>query len=245
MTTAFLNTGHIRSGLKLDSRTKFLILVWGVVLSAFSPGRDYEIILCASVLVLAALSGLFSHSIKTAVFYGAILLVQPLMAEYTNGVITIVSSSFFMLVQKLVPTMVLGGVLILTTRVSEFMFAMAWFRLPGKLAIAFAVMLRYFPGVKQDFSAIKDAMRMRGLFLSLAGFLRSPLMTLECLYVPVMLSASRLADELSAASVARGIENPAKRTCFSINGFGLFDALCILLFCGLTVLVFVIGGGES
>ena len=38
-------------------------------------------------------------------------------------------------------------------------------------------------------------------------------MTVECIYVPLMMTASKAADELSIASVTRGIENPQPRTC--------------------------------
>lgn len=56
---------------------------------------------------------------------------------------------------------------------------------------------------------------MRGISLGPSGFLRHPALTAECLYVPLMMSASILADELSMAAVARGIENPAHRTCYT------------------------------
>ena len=49
--------------------------------------------------------------------------------------------------------------------------------------------------------------------LPLAGFLAHPSMTVECIYVPLMMAASKAADELSIASVTRGIENPHPRTC--------------------------------
>ena len=68
---------------------------------------------------------------------------------------------------------------------------------------------------------------MRGVNASLAGFLRRPGMTVECLYVPLMMSASNVADELSMASVARGIENPAQRTCYTHIEFRASDGLLV------------------
>ena len=38
-------------------------------------------------------------------------------------------------------------------------------------------------------------------------------MTVECIYVPLLMAASKAADDLSVASVTRGIENPNPRTC--------------------------------
>ena len=84
---------------------------------------------------------------------------------------------------------------------------------PKKLVIPLAVMLRYIPTIQEDWRYIKDAMRMRDVSPSLAGFLAHPSMTVECIYVPLMMAASKAADELSIASVTRGIENPHPRTC--------------------------------
>ena len=54
---------------------------------------------------------------------------------------------------------------------------------------------------------------MRDVSPTPAGFLKNPGMTIECIYVPLMMAASKAADELSIASVTRGIENPNPRTC--------------------------------
>ena len=56
-------------------------------------------------------------------------------------------------------------------------------------------------------------MRMRDVSPSLASFLAHPGMTVECIYVPLLMAASKAADDLSVASVTRGIENPNPRTC--------------------------------
>ena len=88
----------------------------------------------------------------------------------------------------------------------------AAFHAPKKLVIPMAVMLRYIPTIQEDWRYIKDAMRMRDVSPSLASFLAHPGMTVECIYVPLLMAASKAADDLSVASVTRGIENPNPRT---------------------------------
>ena len=88
-------------------------------------------------------------------------------------------------------------------------------------------MISYFPMIKEDWSAIKSAMKMRDISPSIIGFIRRPMMTIECIYVPLMMSASKIADELSAATITRGIENPKKRTCMNDIKFGLLDFICV------------------
>jgi energy-coupling factor transport system permease protein len=45
-----------------------------------------------------------------------------------------------------------------------------------------------------------------------------------------MMTASKAADELSIASVTRGIENPRPRTCLEQIRFGMADWIVILCF---------------
>jgi energy-coupling factor transport system permease protein len=45
-----------------------------------------------------------------------------------------------------------------------------------------------------------------------------------------MMSASKAADELSAAAVSRGIENPQARTCFRKLAFSAKDFLVMIVF---------------
>ena len=88
---------------------------------------------------------------------------------------------------------------------------MARLHVPKKLTIPLAVMLRYLPTIHEDWRYIKDAMCLRDVSPSFWGFLRSPAMTVNCIYVPLLTAASKAADELSVASVTRGIENPNRR----------------------------------
>ena len=55
-------------------------------------------------------------------------------------------------------------------------------------------------------------------------------MTVECIYVPLMMAASKAADELSIASITRGIENPKPRTCLVQIRMGFADVVAILCF---------------
>ena len=126
----------------------------------------------------------------------------------------------------------LAGVVLTTTKVSEFLSAMNRLHAPKKLVIPLAVMLRYLPTVGEDWRYIKDAMRMRDVFPSVRGFLTAPGMTVECIYVPFMMAASKAADELSIAAVTRGIENPKPRTCLVQIRLEITDAAAVLLFLG-------------
>ena len=109
------------------------------------------------------------------------------------------------------------------------------------MIIPLAVMLRYVPAIMEDWRYIKDAMRMRDVSPTLVGFIRQPVMTVECIYVPLLTAASKTADELSIAAVARGIENPEPRTCLVRIQFRPADFIIASVFLLYAAAGFIIG----
>jgi energy-coupling factor transport system permease protein len=106
----------------------------------------------------------------------------------------------------------LAGVIIGTTQISEFMAAMAKWNLPREIVMPLAIMFRYFPTLKEDWGHIKDAMSIRGISLSPLYFIKRPGVVIDALYLPLLVTASKTADELSSSAITRGIENPSRRT---------------------------------
>lgn len=109
--------------------------------------------------------------------------------------------------------------------------------------IPMAVMLRYLPTIQEDWHYIKDAMRMRDVSPSLAGFLAHPGMTVECIYVPLLMAASKAADDLSVAAVTRGIENPHPRTCLVQIKYGTADWVVMAVAVAFLIFELCVRGG--
>ena len=101
----------------------------------------------------------------------------------------------------------------------------------------------YIPTIQEDWRYIKDAMRMRDVSPSLGGFLSHPGMTVECIYVPLMMTASKAADELSIASVTRGIENPNPRTCLVQIKCGIADWMIMAVAVAFLIFELCVRGG--
>ena len=53
---------------------------------------------------------------------------------------------------------------------------------------------------------------------------------MDAIYVPMLVSASRAADELSVAALTRGIENPNPRSSRLTIQFGLGDLAFALIY---------------
>ena len=202
-------------GLRLDPRTKLFLLLACALAVLLSPSHWYELGLMAAVATLTAALGRPGIATLLAAGYATLIGVSVLAQPLDLGIFTTTVVSFLVMLRKVLPCALLGAGVVATTHVNELMAAFSRMRVPRAVTIPLAVMMRYLPAIREDWQHLRDAMRMRGISLGPSGFLRHPALTAECLYVPLMMSASILADELSMAAVARGIENPAHRTCYT------------------------------
>lgn len=218
------------SRVRLDPRTKLLLLLFCVLSAMCAPSLLYELGLTALIGLLGILSGKWRYALKGMAFYGLICLFTLWAVRSMTGTLQVMFIAFLGLIHKVYPCGFLSGVVLSTTRVNEFLSAMNRMHAPAKLVIPLAVMLRYLPSVREDWGYIRDAMRIRDVSLSLRGFFTNPGQMFECIYVPMMMTASRTADELSVAAVARGIENPKPRTCLVQIRFRPADGIAALLF---------------
>lgn len=219
-----------RHAVWLDPRTKVFLLVICILSASLAPSIAYNYGLVLLAAVVGLLCGKTRYSLLGAAGYAVICVSGAAVMQLNTGTLKIMLIAAFGLFHKVYPCGMLSGVLISTTKVNEFLCAMHKLRAPKTLTVSIAVMLRYVPAIREDWHFIKDAMELRDVSPTLWGFLVHPGRTIECVYVPLMMAASKAADELSIAAVTRGIENPEPRTCLVKIRFGLPDVLAALCF---------------
>ena len=224
-----MSNGEKRRGLWIDPRTKILLLLLCVLSATMAPSLLYEMLVVALVACFGIVCGKVRYSIIGVIVYGGFYLLTQAVLQMPSGNVQVMLIAFLGLVHKVYPCGILSGIIISTTKVGEFLSAMNRSHISQKIVIPVAVMLRYVPTIREDWHFIKDAMRMRDVSPSLGGFLSHPGMTVECIYVPLMMMASKAADELSIASVTRGIENPNPRTCLVQIKCGIADWTAMLI----------------
>lgn len=237
--TARSSSRNDRGLFNLDPRTKFVLTVLCIVAVTIAPTLKYELIVVAGVAFLGILLGRWRYALIGAGVYALIYALTGWAATGTEGMARGVLLAFFGLVHKVYPCGMMAALVVRTTNVSEFLAAMNRARVPKKIVVPIAVLLRYLPAIREDWFAINDAMRMRDVNPSLIGFLTKPVMTVQCIYVPLMMSASKAADELSIASLTRGIENPAPRGSLVQIQPGIADIIFVCGFMALLILGFV------
>lgn len=224
--------------LRIDARTKFALL-FGVGMSSLTfPPIWLEATTFALVALLLVLNRKVKTSIKfTSVFLIMLLLDWTLSLKVSGGF----AALFFSVVRfgrLMLPIFMSGILLMKTTSVSEFMLSFERMHLPNKLIIPLSVMFRFIPTISEEWHSIRDAMRFRGIGISVRSVLTKPMMTLEYTMVPLLMSTATIADELAAASLSRGLDADTKRTCIEDVRMRPQDYLLILF----SVVIAVTGG---
>lgn len=217
--------------LKLDPRTKLILLALANVVAFTQRSVQVEIAWVIWLLLLIAVCGCQRAAGKLGIAFGICLLLQYYILP--NGP-QILTGSFAFLVsygRKIFPCLIVGTLLLQKTSVREMMVALRRWHIPQGLIIPLSVTVRYFPAIKEELGYIRDAMRLRDIH---------GVQKMEYLLVPVMISATTTAEELSAAAVTRGIENPAPKTSMLVIKLGIQDFLCLafgVVFCVVSVTV--------
>ena len=215
--------------LHLDPRTKLFLILLCVLCTMFAPNLYFQFAQVSLIGLLALLSGKGRYALHGVLVYALICLFTVWCLKGLAGVWRTMFVAFLGLVHKVYACGMLAGLVISTTKVGEFLSAMALLRIPKKLTIPLSVLLRYLPTIREDWRFIRDAMRLRDVSPTLWGFLKAPALTVNCIYVPLLTAASKAADELSVASVTRGIENPKTRTCLVAIRMRAVDGVTLAL----------------
>lgn len=226
----------------LDPRTKLLLTVTvSTIMVAGGTGGMMSIIrpcLMACPILLLLFSRKWKTAIRFAVIYIIMFILELTVLSLLNGFWNFLLGAVVGIYTHMLPGFIMGYYLIRTTTVSEFIAAMEKMRVSPKVVIPVSVVFRFFPTVKEEYAAIQDAMKMRGI-----TFFQNPIKMLEYRVVPLMISLSKIGEELSAAALTRGLGAPVQRTNICRIGFGLPDIFFILLSVGCWIAFVLVRGG--
>ena len=174
MSRELLASQKNNSGILLDPRTKLAVLI---TIAVFILGGSYEGIMQYYIIMLAAIP----------------LCLEMFGLSRLAGVANYIAVAIVGILLRFTPSVVMGYFVVTTTTVSEFVAAMERLHLPQQITIPMSVMFRFFPTVAEEWSAIGDAMRMRGVRFG-GGKVGA---ILEYRIVPMMICSVKIGEELS------------------------------------------------
>ena len=223
---SFSATTEKRKGILLDPRTKLILLltITTLMFSTSNEGIMNIVKPCLSLVPFALI--LSERRFKTAGKYLVLYAVCFILERIVLAVTSIMT--------RFAPGIMTGAYLISSTSISEFIGAMERMHITEKIVIPMSVIFRFFPTISEEYQAIRDAMKMRGI--RFGG--KNPFLMLEYRLVPLMVSVVKIGDELSAAALTRGLGAPVKRTNVCQIGFHVQDLIAIL-FCVICFALFL------
>jgi len=221
---------------KIDPRTKLFLAIAAnsVILSA---PFVYSVFMVAVPAVLLV----FEKKWRFSLLFFSLYLVTALGFNYlrtmdvgTAGTLVVTT---MMLISHVMPMGVVFYYVMTTTKVNEFMAGMSRMHMPNKVTIPLAVMIRFFPTVFDEARDIGNAMHMRGIRLFSLRTLKNPFLFLEYRLIPLLVSLTKIGDELSVAATTRGLSPETRRSCMVKIGFRVQD-VAVFVYCIAVVVLF-------
>lgn len=213
--------------LKLDPRTKMLLTITVSIVLISGKITGIDMILRIILATIPAILLIAEKNHKIGICYLSVFLLaafcESIILSKTSGILNLILLILSGLITRFVPGMVMGYYLVSTTKVSEFNASMKRMHITDKITIPLSVMFRFIPTIIEEISAINDAMKMRGIGKS--NFFKTPILFLEYRLVPLMMSIVKIGDELSAASLTKGLGSGKKRTNICEIGFHFVDII--------------------
>ena len=188
----------------------------------------YIIVLAAIPLLLLSAARKWKGAVLYILIFGGSLCLEMFGLSRLTGVANYIAVAVVGILLRFTPSVVMGYFVVTTTTVSEFVAAMERLHLPQQITIPMSVMFRFFPTVAEEWSAIGDAMRMRGVRFG-GGKVGA---ILEYRIVPMMICSVKIGEELSQAALTRGLGGPVKRTNICKLGFHVQDVIFLLICLG-------------
>ena len=216
----------------LDPRAGLWLLLVANIGMFCEKNTEQGSMLSGKFLLLLLLYGQYMAAIKGAllliVFRLLLKYVFPLCPSWVNMVFPVLINYTL----RMMPCILAGLLILRTSSMSRMIAAMRALHLPQGFIIAMSTTFRYFPAIKEEFIHIRAAMKLQNIPLA---------SRLECTVVPLMMSAVNTSDEIAAAAVARGIENPCKKTSVIKIHMVVSDWIVIFLVTiGVTILMIAV-----
>ncbi len=216
------------SRLNVDPRTKIILLV----IISFMVFNEAPLYITGILVLIPFFCLFFSDYKKAALIYLILYLISIYIQVYllptSTGLSAILLITFSYTSTRMLPILMMGYYTVSTTKISEFIASMEKSNVPKEIIIPLSVIFRYIPSVYEEIRSITDAMKMRGFGFTVKS-LKNPLKLIEFYMIPILISAVKTADELSAASLTRGLSNPKKRTHLVSVQFSMIDYLLIAI----------------
>ena len=216
---------------RLDPRVKLhmIFVVSAVVMmSATTPFLWIVRILITMVpIVLLVIERKYDSAFRFLVLYfTALFITFKYISVESKGLFMPVLVGYCSIIVQFMPAFITAWYVVRTTKIGQFISAMQKMHVPDGITISLAVVMRFFPTIKEEYVSIRDAMKMRGIMLGNGSIINM----IEYRMIPLLFSCINIGDELSAAAITRGLGGKVKRSSVEVLSLKTVDYIFICFF---------------
>ena len=208
--------------------TKIIVFLAANLLILGAKTYRTEVVFFLLVFALGINGKLYKLTCKYSVLFIVLILIDCFLKSNSNLIISVIVI-IARIVRMFFPIVFAAHILVSSTSTGEFIAAFDKMKFPTAFTVTFSVMMRFIPTVKEELNAIRQAMSYRGISINLKSIICHPVLLIEHVLVPLLISSANVMDELAAASMCRGLDVDVDRTSIYTVKFRLQDFLLVAL----------------
>lgn len=187
----------------------------------------------AIIILLWLISGEVRHAIKFALIFAMVLVVEYASLWIPNDTLKMMVSFLLFIVARSLSMVIMCLWMSAGLCVDDLITSLQNMHIPKGFTITVAVVFRYIPTIGREFRNINNTMKMRGIAFNAKNLFFQPGRTMEYALVPLIMRSIKVADDLSASAMTRGLDLQTKRTSYREVRLHLHDFLITVLFVAL------------
>lgn len=209
--------------MRIDVRVKFILLAYANILLLF---RTVGWLQWGIVFLLVA-AFILQGFVKKGLIYLGIFSFMSFFDAYVfdllEGDWSSLASMLMIGGRLMLPCFMAGSLILSTTAVHELISIFRRMRIPEGVILTLAVMMRFMPTVRFELQRIRQSLALRGVFPTFWSKVLHPIHYFEYCMVPLMMAASRVAQDLTIATLTKGVGIETKRSSYKQYRFSVMD----------------------
>ena len=210
---------------RLDPRTKLYLLLLANLTLFLHVSLLTEVFLVVLLLSLYFLAGKYKSGFRMTLIYAVLVSIDLFIIPIANGFLLNILSLLSVGIRMMLPCIISGGYAFSTTTVGEMVCGLRKLKIPECIIIPSVTVVRFFPTIAEDYRQIRNAMALRGIATGNIALLKSPVQSLEYILMPLLMNSNNVAQDLSVASMTKGISLPGQHTIMIELHFTALDMI--------------------
>ncbi|HEL0660804.1 energy-coupling factor transporter transmembrane protein EcfT [Streptococcus equi subsp. zooepidemicus] len=191
--------------MRLDVRTKLLLLILANACFFFRIDGWLGTMIISVLLGILFWLGQGRLAIGMTLLYALLLALSVLPLHVLPVYLFRLLSFAAVAGQLLYPSVLAALIFVKTTSAYELVNGLRKWHVPEVCLLTLAVMLRFLPKIRQEGKVIRQSLKIRGIFLDSWAIVRQPRRYMEYLLVPLLMSLLRSSQDLTIASLTKGL----------------------------------------